>query len=432
MLKNYVKLIVAILFVSNVMTQNIPSYVPKDGLVGYWPFNGNANDESGNGNHGTVNGATLTTDRNGISNNAYNFDGVDDFISTKLINSSIDITISIWVKVKTDRFSYPLGLGFNKISGHGYGLGYSSINGECQLIKKSFFVFDGKNTCQNRIETEPINELNKWENLTFIIKSNSIKIFKNNIYQKELNIFEYKGINLLTFGVRSDNVFYFGGQLDDIAIYNRALSDQEVKQLYEGCTKETATSSSFNSVVYTTNTSVNLSANPTGGTFNGEAVANNSFNPSKAKLGKNQVKYNFKNSTGCADSTNFTMILVDTLGNKCTETIYDTIKVKESTYDTLKIKVKLTTGIKAGQLTSMNVYPNPASDVLIIEANDIQALSGYKYKIVDLQGKEVYNALATAAKTEISLNSIGAKGMYILHIVDEKGVSIENKKIVLE
>jgi hypothetical protein len=37
----------------------IPSYVPTNGLVGWWPFNGNANDESGNGNHGTVNGATL-------------------------------------------------------------------------------------------------------------------------------------------------------------------------------------------------------------------------------------------------------------------------------------------------------------------------------------------------------------------------------------
>ena len=94
--------------------------------------------------------------------------------------------------------------------------------------------------------------------------------------------------------------------------------------------------------------------------------------------------------------------------------------------------MKLTTGIKSGQQTSMNIYPNPSSDVLIIEANDIQALVGYKYKILDLQGKEVYNALATSAKTEISLKSIGAKGMYILQIVDEKGVSIENKKIVLE
>jgi hypothetical protein len=46
--------------------------------------------------------------------------------------------------------------------------------------------------------------------------------------------------------------------------------------------------------------------------------------------------------------------------------------------------------------------------------------------------RSLYNALTTSAKTEISLKSIGAKGMYILHIEDEKGISIENKKIVLE
>lgn len=212
----------------------------------------------------------------------------------------------------------------------------------------------------------------------------------------------------------------FNGKIDDIAIYNRALSDQEIKQLYEGCTKETATSNSFNSYAFTNNSSINLTATPTGGTFSGNAVTNNAFNPSKAKLGKNQVKYTFKNSTGCADSTNFTMILVDTLGNKC------------STYDTLKIKVQLTTGIKAGQIATMNVYPNPTSDVVIIETNDVAALNGYSYKMVDLQGKQVYKELVTKSKTEISLKSIGAKGVYILHVVDAQGVSIENKKIVLE
>ncbi|NDA99298.1 MAG: hypothetical protein EBY31_08875 [Flavobacteriia bacterium] len=48
----------------------VPANVPANGLVGWWPFNGNANDESGNGNNGTVNGATLTTDRNGNVNSA--------------------------------------------------------------------------------------------------------------------------------------------------------------------------------------------------------------------------------------------------------------------------------------------------------------------------------------------------------------------------
>jgi hypothetical protein len=58
----------------------IPSYVPTNGLVGWWPFNGNANDESGNGNHGTVNGATLAADRFGNAGKAYSFDG-DDYIN---------------------------------------------------------------------------------------------------------------------------------------------------------------------------------------------------------------------------------------------------------------------------------------------------------------------------------------------------------------
>ncbi len=75
-----------------------PSYVPANGLVGWWPFNENANDESGNGNNGTVNGATLTTDRNGNVNSAYSFDGVDDFNEID-VNSYLQngLTISVWI-----------------------------------------------------------------------------------------------------------------------------------------------------------------------------------------------------------------------------------------------------------------------------------------------------------------------------------------------
>jgi len=54
--------------------------VSTNGLVGWWPFNGNANDESGTGNHGTVNGATLTADRFGNPNKAYSFDGLASYI----------------------------------------------------------------------------------------------------------------------------------------------------------------------------------------------------------------------------------------------------------------------------------------------------------------------------------------------------------------
>ena len=52
-----------------------------ENMVGFWKFNGNAKDSSGNGNDGTVTGAMLTTDRFGNANNAYNFDGTNDNIS---------------------------------------------------------------------------------------------------------------------------------------------------------------------------------------------------------------------------------------------------------------------------------------------------------------------------------------------------------------
>ena len=85
------------IFTLNVFSQ-VPNYVPTNGLVGYWPFNGNANDESGNGNNGTVNGATLTTDRFGNANSAYSFDGVDDYIQTNYtgISGSNSRSFSLW------------------------------------------------------------------------------------------------------------------------------------------------------------------------------------------------------------------------------------------------------------------------------------------------------------------------------------------------
>lgn len=55
-------------------------YETEDGLVAYWPFDGDAMDESGGDNHGTIIGATLTLNRFGIPGKAYSFDGVDDYI----------------------------------------------------------------------------------------------------------------------------------------------------------------------------------------------------------------------------------------------------------------------------------------------------------------------------------------------------------------
>ena len=84
-----------------------PEVTLTTGLVAYYPFNGNANDESGNGNDGTVNGATLATDRNGGSGKAYSFDGEDDFVDLTTAKWGIEgnsaRSIFAWVKTTHDQ-----------------------------------------------------------------------------------------------------------------------------------------------------------------------------------------------------------------------------------------------------------------------------------------------------------------------------------------
>ena len=68
MKKIFLTLILVLFVIPFGISQDLPSYVPTNGLVAYYPFNGNANDASGNGNHGTVNGAILANDQNGNQN----------------------------------------------------------------------------------------------------------------------------------------------------------------------------------------------------------------------------------------------------------------------------------------------------------------------------------------------------------------------------
>ncbi|MFN5443463.1 MAG: T9SS type A sorting domain-containing protein, partial [Crocinitomicaceae bacterium] len=87
---------------------------------------------------------------------------------------------------------------------------------------------------------------------------------------------------------------------------------------------------------------------------------------------------------------------------------------------------------KAAGISSLNkevvlVYPNPTKDVVTI--NNAQ---GKTLRIVDVQGKEVYNQKVNASSMEVSMKTLGSKGMYVLHIVDANNESVQTKQIVLE
>src|SRR5437667_147551 len=95
-----------------------------NGLVAYYPFSGNANDMSGNGNHGTVIGAILAADRFGNPNSAYAFDGVSSLITVPdslSLRISNDITVTCWLNFSTNLNEVKL-VGRGGDCGRNYGL----------------------------------------------------------------------------------------------------------------------------------------------------------------------------------------------------------------------------------------------------------------------------------------------------------------------
>ena len=223
-------------------SQNLPSYVPTNGLVGYWPFNGNANDESGNGNNGTVNGALLTSDRNGKVNSAYSFDGNSNYIVTNNINSNIfsnGITISLWVKVNKpnyDNAHFFVSKERDNVSGH-FHVGYHNADDKFYAQ-----THDNSDWTRTRILSNNKNVIPQiiWHHIVLTYDNNNIKFYTN------FNDSVIKPYILPIVGTNSP--IYFGtnnfpgwqyfliGQLDDIAIYNRALKKGEIKSLFENGT----------------------------------------------------------------------------------------------------------------------------------------------------------------------------------------------------
>ena len=212
-----------LLFSNSAIAQNLPSYLPSNGLVGWWPFNGNANDESGNGNHGTVNGATLTADRNGNENGAYFFDGQDDFIEANRVNSQ-NHTLSLWYKVDAVTPSLPLVDAFDS---------YFDFFIESNVIKYASF-FDVNAYYNIAFDLIPIAA--NWVHLVLMISGDSVNIYQNGVVSQSMSIEPLpSSIGSFFFGASFTGTDqYLNGSLDDIAIYNRALTQEEITALYTG------------------------------------------------------------------------------------------------------------------------------------------------------------------------------------------------------
>ena len=201
-------------------------------LLAILPFNGNANDHSGNGRHGSVQGATLTSDRQGRPNSAYFFNGNDKILinALKNYNWGTNFTVSVWLR-RTGGWG-----NYQGVINNGY---YSNGSWEMRMGRESSgqrLVYLLSGPIQGG-ETHQVYQ-NQWHHAVLTYNGSQIKGYLN-------------GKHIITSGRTAPAVVknhpvtigqagpgmgaeYFYGAIDDVRIYKRALSADEVNTIYTG------------------------------------------------------------------------------------------------------------------------------------------------------------------------------------------------------
>jgi len=204
----------------------------NNGLIACYPFNGNTQDQSGYNNHGTNIGASLTTDRFGNPNSAYYFDG-SSYISVpnsvSLSSPTNNLTLIFWVNIGA----------WSPYFTQNYASVLSKSNSVATCQYRASLTPDGISQINNNnlwgLSSTSIS-LNQWVSIAVSISGTNCKLYKNGILvdqSSSTSSFGFSNSNPLYIG-RDDPGFvdYFTGKIDDIRIYNRTLSANEINEIY--------------------------------------------------------------------------------------------------------------------------------------------------------------------------------------------------------
>ncbi len=240
-MKNLICLIIFV-FLTNVnYAQNLDS-----GCVGKWLFTGNALDSSGNGNHGIVYRSTLTTDRFVNNNAAYNFThdsavfgqrNCEVYIPYNSVLNVNRITISAWVFPRSyywpgnSNHESEIIARHENISGQVFRMAFDDISVSVSLSSSS--GGSGANVTSSYVLT-----LNSWSHIVFTYDNNYMKLYVNDslrgslAYSGAMNTTGNSGISIGELRAANGYWYHTNGKIDDIRIYNRALSQSEIIMLY--------------------------------------------------------------------------------------------------------------------------------------------------------------------------------------------------------
>jgi hypothetical protein len=210
------------------------------GLVAYYPFNGNANDASGNGNNVVFNNASLTSDYLGNANSAYHFNGIDNYMMVPN-SSSLNMTNQMSIAVKVRPLGFYTGPCYNNMM---------LMKGDADYVTGTYFLrySDIITGCTNYattadeqfygsgvVATNPIIQLNQWYSVIWTYNGTTAKIYIDcNLMGSADSAFNPFTSNFDLYIGKMNNAqypYWLNGDLDDIRIYNRPLTEDEIYAL---------------------------------------------------------------------------------------------------------------------------------------------------------------------------------------------------------
>ena len=419
-MKNKILMLIAFatLGLATATMAQVPNYVPTNGLVGYWPFNGNANDESGNGNNGVNNGATLTTDRIGNANSAYHLDGNGDNIhvaNSFFDNGYVGWTITIWYNLdqlpnpNNGNSSHVL---FNTSPHNGMGLSMNwgssskyafSLGNGTPAISWNTSIFNAQST-QNIT-------LNSWKHVALVKSGNTYSLYIDGVFDISWtssstisNYFYQMYFGAADPGVTNEVII---GNIDDIGIWNRALSQQEITALYNGCQLSVSNQPTNQTININNNAQFIVGSSDTNATYQWQT-----------NLG---VGFQNLNNAGQYSGTAKDTLMVSNVSMSNNNQQFRCIINNGSCADTSNIAVlSVNNNVGINELAQKNlfsVFPNPAKNTMHVKAD--HKLIGSVFTIYDNIGKAVKSGKLNAANTTIDLSNLSG-GIYLFSVGENR------------
>ncbi len=200
----------------------------KEGLIAYYSFDGNADDQSSNDNNCIVAGATLTTDKFEKDNKAFYFNGKNNQIlvgNKPIFDLTNTMTISVWILPNTLSGDIKV-LSKFQVGSNSYQL--SLLNGAA-----SFQIIRGGSLSWDKCESD-ILQINQWQHIVCTYNNSEMKVYVNGVLKNKLAI--NGAINISTapliIGNYNGGNSWFNGKIDEVRLYNRAITEEEVVKFY--------------------------------------------------------------------------------------------------------------------------------------------------------------------------------------------------------